>query len=63
MPDGRVLTGKLIRPTETIFGGKETGCSGGCEYKIRRPGLFNNEKFKGSCRASGGGCNCGALKC
>lgn len=61
LPDGSVLQGRLFAPP-TRGVGKET-CSGSCEYKIKRRGLFNNDKFKGSCVKVGDGCKCGQLIC
>jgi len=66
-PDNRVVRQRLANGNVIegiIYGGKETGgCRGRCEYTERRPGLFNNIKFKGNCKPVGDGCKCGALEC
>ena len=40
----RLANGNIIEGV--IYGGKEVGCSGGCEYREKRRGLFNDIKYK-----------------
>ena len=57
----RLANGNIIEGV--IYGGKEVGCSGGCEYREKRRGLFNDIKYKGRCLPKNNGCFCGALEC